>query len=50
MTLEEALLQIEVLKKQLDLYQYSYGQMVKHVREFEQWQENRKKQYIQIED
>ena len=33
MTLEEALLQIDILKKQLELYQYSYGQMVKQMRE-----------------
>jgi len=33
MTLEEAILQIEVLKKQLELYQYSYGQMVKQMKE-----------------
>ena len=30
MTLEEALLQIDVLKKQLELYQYAYGQLVKY--------------------
>ena len=33
MTLEEALLQIDVLKKQLELYQYSYAQMVKQMKE-----------------
>ena len=33
MTLEEALLQIDALKKQLELYQYSYGQMVKQMKE-----------------
>ena len=37
MTLEEALKEIEVLKKQLELYKYAYGQLVKQ-------------QYIQIED
>jgi len=35
MTLEEALLQIEVLKKQLELYQYSYGQMIKQMKELD---------------
>jgi|FreactcultureFD7_1027221.scaffolds.fasta_scaffold51169_2 hypothetical protein len=39
MTLEEALKEIEVLKKQLELYKYAYGQLVKQQR-----------QYIQIED
>ena len=33
MTLEEAIQQIDILKKQLELYQYSYAQMVKQMRE-----------------
>jgi hypothetical protein len=33
MTLEEAIQQIDILKKQLELYQYSYAQMVKQVKE-----------------
>ncbi len=39
MTLEEALKEIELLKKQLELYKYAYGQLVKQ-----------QQQYIQIED
>jgi hypothetical protein len=35
MTLEEALKEIELLKKKLELYQYSYGQMVKQMKELD---------------